>query len=87
LIRKINNAKNENKESVDIWGDGLARREFMYAGDFADFVFYAITQSNSPTIGMVSTETVFKMYLQMVYWWRISLCYRVSILFTENRIN
>ncbi|VVH58374.1 GDP-L-fucose synthetase (EC [uncultured Gammaproteobacteria bacterium] len=42
VIRKINNAKNENKESVDIWGDGLARREFMYAGDFADFVFYAI---------------------------------------------
>ncbi|CAC9497169.1 GDP-L-fucose synthetase (EC [uncultured Gammaproteobacteria bacterium] len=42
VIKKINNAKNENKESVDIWGDGLARREFMYAGDFADFVFYAI---------------------------------------------
>ncbi|MEO1942902.1 MAG: GDP-L-fucose synthase [Candidatus Thioglobus sp.] len=42
VIRKINDAKEKNKESIDIWGDGLARREFMYAGDFADFVWYAI---------------------------------------------
>jgi nucleoside-diphosphate-sugar epimerase len=42
VIRKINDAKDENKESVNIWGDGLARREFMYAADFADFVYYAI---------------------------------------------
>jgi GDP-L-fucose synthase len=42
VIRKIDNAKNQNNESIDMWGDGLARREFMYAGDFADFVNYAI---------------------------------------------
>jgi len=42
VIRKIHDATNENKESVDIWGDGLARREFMYAADFSDFVYYAI---------------------------------------------
>ena len=42
VIRKINDAKDQNLESIDIWGDGLARREFMYAADFADFVFYAI---------------------------------------------
>ena len=42
VIRKINNAKNSNLESIDIWGDGLARREFMYAGNFANFVYYAI---------------------------------------------
>jgi len=42
VIRKINDAKNNNLNSVDIWGDGLARREFMYAVDFADFVYYAI---------------------------------------------
>jgi len=42
VIRKIHNAKNNNLESVDIWGDGLARREFMYAADFSDFVYYAI---------------------------------------------
>jgi nucleoside-diphosphate-sugar epimerase len=42
VIRKINDAKNNNLKSVDIWGDGLARRESMYTADFADFVFYAI---------------------------------------------
>jgi GDP-L-fucose synthase len=42
VIKKINDAKKQNQASIDIWGDGLARREFMYAADFADFVYYAI---------------------------------------------
>jgi len=42
VIRKIHDAKNNNKASVDVWGNGLARREFMYATDFADFVYFAI---------------------------------------------
>lgn len=42
VIRKINDAKNKELEFIDIWGDGLSRREFMYAADFADFVHYAI---------------------------------------------
>ena len=47
VIRKINDAKKQNKASIDIWGDGLARREFMYAADFADFVYYAIDHFES----------------------------------------
>jgi len=42
VIRKLSEAKSNNLEEVDIWGDGKARREFMYAGDLADFIFYAI---------------------------------------------
>ena len=42
VIRKINEAKEKGMDSVDIWGDGLVKREFMYAGDFADFVCYAV---------------------------------------------
>lgn len=42
VIRKLFEAQNSNLKEIDIWGDGLARREFMYAGDLADFVFYAI---------------------------------------------
>lgn len=42
VIRKIHDAKNQNKEFIDIWGDGKARREFMFASDFADFVYYAV---------------------------------------------
>ena len=46
VIRKIHDAKNKNLEFVNIWGDGLARREFMYAADIADFIYYAIENFN-----------------------------------------
>ena len=46
VIRKIHNAKNKNLEFVNIWGDGLARREFMYASDIADFIYYAVENFN-----------------------------------------
>jgi len=40
-IQKIHEAKINNLPSVIIWGDGNARREFMYAGDLADFIWFA----------------------------------------------
>jgi len=43
VIRKLSEARHNEVGVIDIWGDGLTRREFMYAGDFADFVFYALT--------------------------------------------
>ena len=46
VIRKIYDAKNKNSEFVNIWGDGLARREFMYAADIADFIYYAVENFN-----------------------------------------
>lgn len=42
VIHKISEAKINNIKEIDIWGDGEARREFMYADDLADFIFYAI---------------------------------------------
>jgi GDP-L-fucose synthase len=42
VIRKIHEAKQEGKNVVNVWGDGTARREFMYAQDFAEFIFFAI---------------------------------------------
>lgn len=42
VIAKIHRARVEGLAEVDIWGDGTARREFMYAGDLADAVFHAI---------------------------------------------
>ncbi len=41
-IRKVHEAMQDRKDHVEIWGTGKARREFMYAGDFADFVAFAI---------------------------------------------
>ena len=42
FIKKIYEAKEANAPTIDIWGDGTARREFMYAADVADFVGYAM---------------------------------------------
>jgi GDP-L-fucose synthase len=42
VIKKIYEAKENNQDTLDIWGDGTARREFMYAQDLADFIYYAL---------------------------------------------
>ena len=66
VIRKINDAKDQNLESIDIWGDGLARREFMYAADFSDFVFYAIdhfeTMPQNINVGLGHDYTINEYY-------------------------
>ena len=42
VIRKIHEAKQNGIKTIDIWGDGTARREFMYAGDLADGMAFCI---------------------------------------------
>lgn len=41
IIRKVHDAKVNGLGTVEIWGDGTARREFMFSGDLADAVFRA----------------------------------------------
>lgn len=41
IIHKVHLAKANGEKTVEIWGDGTARREFMYAGDLADAVMKA----------------------------------------------
>lgn len=66
VIKKISDAKKMELPSVDIWGDGLARREFMYAGDLADFVFYAIdnfeTMPQNINVGLGHDHTINEYY-------------------------
>lgn len=38
VIEKVHRAMISGDETVEIWGDGTARREFMYAGDLADCI-------------------------------------------------
>lgn len=42
IIHKIHTAKLTGASTVEIWGDGTARREFMYAGDIADATLRAL---------------------------------------------
>lgn len=66
VIRKIDDAKRQNKKSIDIWGNGLARREFMYATDFSDFVYYAIahfeTMPQNINVGLGHDYTINEYY-------------------------
>ena len=41
IIDKIHKAKIAEADTVEIWGDGTARREFMYASDLAEAIFKA----------------------------------------------
>ncbi|MDA9611416.1 NAD-dependent epimerase/dehydratase family protein [Gammaproteobacteria bacterium] len=40
VIKKVYEAIQNNEKSVEIWGDGSARREFMSASDLADFIYF-----------------------------------------------
>ena len=42
IIHKVHQATQIGQTSVEIWGDGTARREFMYGGDLADAIIRAI---------------------------------------------
>lgn len=44
VIRKLDDAVKQELDVVDIWGDGLARREFMFAEDLADFIVYSLSK-------------------------------------------
>ena len=44
VIHKIHKAKVEGRDTVDIWGSGKVRREFMYSGDLADCMWRALDQ-------------------------------------------
>jgi GDP-L-fucose synthase len=47
IIHKIHQAKIAGDGQVEIWGEGTARREFMYAGDLADVLVRAIKDFES----------------------------------------
>lgn len=45
IIRKLDEAMKSGSDKVEIWGDGTARREFMYAPDLADAVWKAVSNT------------------------------------------
>jgi GDP-L-fucose synthase len=47
IIHKLHLAKQAGQTEVEVWGDGTARREFMYAGDLADAMVRAIREFDS----------------------------------------
>lgn len=66
IIHKVHQAKQNGQDSVEIWGDGTARREFMYAGDLASAVVRAIanfdTLPNYMNVGLGHDYTINQYY-------------------------
>ena len=62
IIHKVHQAKQDGQALVEIWGDGTARREFMYAGDLADAIMRAVsnfdTLPNYMNIGLGHDHTI-----------------------------
>lgn len=42
IIRKVHEAKANDDPTVEIWGDGTARREFMFAADLSDAIWFLL---------------------------------------------
>jgi GDP-L-fucose synthase len=55
LIRKFHEAKVNNKPSVEIWGSGTPRREFLHADDLADACYHLMLHYNEPSLVNIGT--------------------------------
>jgi len=61
MIRKFHEAKLEGKDSVEIWGTGTPKREFLYVDDLADacvFLMNNYSGSNIVNIGTGQDVTI-----------------------------
>lgn len=66
VIAKIHRAMLRGVDTVTVWGDGSARREFLYAGDLADFIRFALgrldTLPELMNLGLGLDHTILEYY-------------------------
>ena len=69
IIKKIHEAKLNGTSTVEVWGDGTAKREYMYAEDFADCIWTCVQKFKSlpqyMNIG-VGTDMTIRQYYETV---------------------
>lgn len=56
LIRKFHEARLNNKISVEVWGSGRPKREFMHTSDLADAVYFCLNNKIIESFINVSSE-------------------------------
>lgn len=84
IINKIHNAKISNNPKVVMWGNGEARREFMYAEDLVDAIFICIENyekiPNLINIGLGFDYSVHDYYTKVsdVIGFKIQICKDLS---------
>jgi GDP-L-fucose synthase len=57
LIRKFHEAKESNVDSVEVWGTGKARREFLHADDLSDAILFLLDIDSVPDMINIGTGT------------------------------
>ena len=57
LFEKFKKAKENKDPFVEVWGDGSASREFLYAGDCANAIALALENYNEPNPINIGTGT------------------------------
>jgi GDP-L-fucose synthase len=57
LIRKIFESKNLNSKTINLWGTGAARREFLHVDDLAKAVIFCSENYDSDSIINIGTGT------------------------------
>lgn len=66
IIRKLHDAVTQHWREVEIWGDGQACREFLYAGDMADCLIKTIEEFDTlpavMNVGMGTDYTIDEYY-------------------------
>ncbi|MCU0326610.1 MAG: GDP-L-fucose synthase [Spirosomaceae bacterium] len=55
MIRKFHEAKIENKPSVELWGTGSPKREFLHADDLADACYFLMNNYDDSTLINIGT--------------------------------
>lgn len=69
LIRRVEEAKKEGKDFIEVWGDGSASREFLYVDDAAEGIVTATERYDKPEpINLGSgREIMIKDLVQMIF--------------------
>ena len=55
LIRKMQEAKENNAEEVQVWGTGTPKREFLFADDLAEACYFLMGNYNEPQLINIGT--------------------------------
>ena len=58
LVKKIFDAKQNNKDSISLYGDGTPLRQFMFADDFAKIIYHVITNEIYESFNVAGQENL-----------------------------
>lgn len=87
IIKKVSYAKKNNINSIEVWGDGTPKREFLYIDDLVKFLFNSINKNyHIPSflnIGFGKDYSVNDYYKKVMKIYN----YKVKLVYNSNKPN